>query len=73
MMVRTQTFKITKMHCTSCAITIDGELEDMDGVVEAKTSYAKQKTDVIFDADKITDTMITDIIKKIGYTAEAVE
>ena len=36
--------KIKGMHCTSCAMNIDGELEDTKGVKEANTSYAKQKT-----------------------------
>jgi P-type Cu+ transporter len=62
-------FKITDMHCTSCAINIDGELEDTDGVFEAKTNYAKQQTEVTFDPDKISYERIIEIIRKIGYTA----
>ncbi len=34
-------FKIQGMHCTSCAMNIDGELEDTEGIKEAKTNYAK--------------------------------
>ena len=34
--------QIQGMHCSSCAMNIDFDLEDLDGVKSAKTSYAKQ-------------------------------
>ena len=40
--------KISGMRCASCAMTIDEELEELDGVTEAKTSYRKQVTKVTF-------------------------
>ncbi len=46
-------FKITGMHCTSCAMNIDGELEDTEGVKESSTNYAKQETEVEFDEKKL--------------------
>ncbi len=62
-------FKITGMHCTSCAMNIDGELEDTEKVKEAKTSYAKQETEVEFDPQKISEEEIIATIKKAGYDA----
>ncbi len=64
------TFTITDMHCTSCSISIDGDLEDTEGVQEAKTHYAKAQTAVTFDPQKITEEDILKIIKKTGYTAK---
>lgn len=60
------------MHCTSCAMNIDGELEDTEGVKEAKTNYAKQQTEVTFDPEKISIDKITSIIRKVDdrYDAE---
>lgn len=66
-------FKITGMHCTSCAITIDMDLEDLDGVKRAQTSYAKAETEVEFDSNKISDNLILETIKKSGYTAILLE
>ncbi len=60
--------KITGMHCTSCAISIDFELEDLG--VKSKTNYAKQQTEVEFDPQKISIEKILNTIKKIGYTAD---
>lgn len=62
-------FKITGMHCTACAINIDGELEDTQGVKESNTNYAKTTTEVIFDSSKISTETIIAIIEKLGYKA----
>lgn len=62
-------FKITGMHCTSCAMTIDMDLEELEGVKGAKTSYASGDTEVEFDPAKVTDDLILEIIKKSGYSA----
>lgn len=63
-------FKISGMHCTSCAMNIDGDLEDTDGIKQANTNYAKSQTEVEFDENKITDKKIINIIAKTGYAAD---
>lgn len=62
--------KIEGMHCSSCAMSIDMDLEDLDGITEAKTNYAKQVSEVEFDDDKIPAEKIIEQIKKTGYNAE---
>ncbi len=57
------------MHCTSCAMNIDGELEDTDGVKSSTTNYAKQQTEVEFDEKKLTEEKVIAIIKSVGYSA----
>ncbi len=69
-MIQKLNFKITNMHCSSCAMNIDGELEDIDGVIKADTSFAKSFTSVEFDDDKMDKEKIKTIIKSVGYTAE---
>ncbi len=61
--------KITGMHCISCAMNIDGELEDTEGVKCSNTNYAKEVTEVEFDEEKLDEKQIIEIIKKVGYTA----
>lgn len=61
--------KIEGMHCGSCAMNIDGELEDTKGVKESNTSYAKQQTEVTFEEDKISQDKIVKIVKDTGYIA----
>ena len=69
-MIQSIKLKIQDMDCTSCAMNIDGELEDTEGVVESSTSYAKHLTEVKFDSDKINPNSIISIIQKVGYGAE---
>lgn len=66
-------FKITGMHCSSCAITIDMDLEDMEGISKSHTSYAKGETEVELDPGKVKDTLVVEIIKKSGYEAIPVD
>ena len=66
-------FKIIDMHCTSCALTIDMDLEYLDGVNSAKTSYAKSETEIEFDLSKVDDEIILETIKKSGYKAKPVD
>ena len=59
---------IDGMHCTSCSMNIDGELEDLDGVVSSTTSYAKSQSIVDFDPQKVSQKEIETEITKLGYT-----
>lgn len=67
-MEKTINLKIEGMHCTSCAMSIDGELEDM-GVKESNTNYAKSEAKVTFDESKISEESIVEAIKNLGYQA----
>jgi len=67
-----KTFKIHGMHCTSCALNIDFDLEDLEGVKTSKTNYAKEQTEVEFDEEKVNPEQILVQIKKTGYTASLI-
>lgn len=60
-------FTISGMHCTSCSLNIDGELEDTDGVISATTSYAKSQTVVKFDPHTVSENKLTAVIESMGY------
>ncbi len=68
-MTQTLTLKIDGMHCASCAMNIDGELEDTNKILSVNTNYAKAQTVVEFDPSLISEQEIKDIILKVGYTA----
>ncbi len=57
------------MHCVSCAMNIDLELEGKAGVKEANTSYVKSETQVTYDPKIITPLEIIGVIKRTGYQA----
>lgn len=60
------TLKIKDMHCTSCALSIDLDLEELPGV-KAKTNYAKSKAEVEYDPNLVTEDKIISTIAKAGY------
>ena len=57
------------MHCTACAMNIDFELEDLEGVKMAKTNYARAQTEVEYDPKLLTEKKIIEAIEKAGYTS----
>lgn len=61
-----KTFNLSGLHCTSCNMLIENELEDQLGV-KAICSYHTQKVEVEFDPKKITDSHIIKIIESQGY------
>lgn len=64
--------KIDGMHCTSCAMNIDFDLEDLEGIKSAKTSYAKQESEVEFDEEKVGAEDVLKSIEKTGYKAQLI-
>lgn len=64
---QTISFKIDGMYCTSCSMNIDGELEDLDGVISADTSYAKAITKVEYDPEKVSKEKLQKTIEDLDY------
>ena len=62
-------FQIKGMHCVSCAMTVDGAVEDLAGVKSASTNYARQFSEVEYDEKKVTDVQIIAVIEAAGYKA----
>ena len=71
-MAKKLVLRISGMHCTSCAMNIDGELEDTKGVKDVNTSYAKHQTEVTYDEKMVDPDKIIQAIKRAGYTANSV-
>ena len=61
--------KIEGMHCVSCAMNIDFDLEDLTGIKFAKTNYAKGELEVEFDEEIMKIDRIVARIKETGYNA----
>lgn len=64
------TLKIDGMHCTSCSMNIDAELEDTAGVLEASTNYAKGQAVVEYDDAQVDPKKIKAVISELGYTVK---
>jgi copper chaperone CopZ len=69
MKIKNLKLKILGMHCSSCAMNIDFDLEDLKGVQSAKTSYAREICEVEFDEEKVKEEDIISSVEKTGYKA----
>jgi copper chaperone len=56
------------MHCSSCSMRIDGDLEEVEGVITAQTHFAKGVSEVEFDETKVNLDKIKEIIQNAGYS-----
>ena len=61
--------KIEGMHCASCSLNIDWDLEDLAGIKSAKTSYHSQECEVEFDEEQLSVEEVIKTIQKTGYQA----
>lgn len=66
-----KTFKIRGMHCASCALTIEGNLEKLRGVIKANVNFATEKAIVEYDCDKCDEKKVIESIESAGYKAES--
>lgn len=64
---KTETLKLSGLHCSSCAVNIDLALEDLLGV-KATTNYAKSESKIDYDPKQTTLKKIHSTIQELGYT-----
>lgn len=64
--------KIDGMHCTTCVMLIEGDLEDCNGVNCATCNYAKGEC-VVEAEDTIDQSTIKKIITDDGYSVVNME
>ena len=60
------------MHCSSCSLNIDLDLEEAPGIISAKTNYAKSISEVEYDSAKTSPAKIIEVISSTGYTAKLI-
>ncbi|MBU0650042.1 heavy-metal-associated domain-containing protein [Patescibacteria group bacterium] len=70
--LKTKKYKINGMHCVSCAMLIEGELEDSKVVDEACCNYATAEL-VVKSQKEVNEEKITDILSKLGYRIDAID
>ena len=64
-----KTFRVSDMHCSNCAMKIEGLEDDLPGIRSISASYKKGQMVVEFDESRITEALIIAAVKEQGYTA----
>jgi copper chaperone CopZ len=63
------TLPIKKMHCSSCAIRIDGDLEELPGIKSSQTDFHKAQATIDYDESVTSLDTIKKTIAAAGYEA----
>ena len=58
---------LSGLHCSSCSLNIDSELEDLPGVISTSTNYAEQESHITYDPAKVDPAQFTKVIESLGY------
>ncbi|MET9952801.1 heavy metal-associated domain-containing protein [Streptomyces sp. NPDC006339] len=61
-------FAVTGMHCISCGLLIDDEVEELPGVASSTTNVRTERT-VVEVTEPVDPTRIVAAIADAGYTA----
>ena len=60
--------RVLDMHCSNCAMTIEGLEDDLPGVTSVRASYHKGTVEVEYDERRLNEAGIRDAIARLGYT-----
>ncbi|HEY5432318.1 MAG TPA: cation transporter [Coriobacteriia bacterium] len=63
----------TGLHCQSCSMLVQMELEDLPGVTSAVSDFRTGMTDVVYDPDLVTVESLVAAVVAAGYGAELAE
>ncbi len=63
------TLKISGMHCASCAVNIEKNLNKTAGVIKANVNFANEKAYVEYNSAAAKEDDFVKLIKKLGYKA----
>ncbi|AKM82621.1 TPA: copper-translocating P-type ATPase [Candidatus Berkelbacteria bacterium] len=64
---------LSGMHCASCALIIEKEINKLPGIKQANVNFGAEKASIIYDEDSLKIEEITKTIKNAGYEAEIVD
>jgi copper chaperone CopZ len=64
-----KTYRVEGMHCSNCAMNIEGIEDDLPGVRQVCASYQKGQMVVEFDESEVSEAQILTAVEKRGYQA----
>jgi copper ion binding protein len=61
------TYSIPGMHCSACVMHLEGLEDELEGILSIQASYKKQRMDVEFDENRISEKAIREAVAELGY------
>lgn len=72
MQIEKRRYRVSGMHCASCASTIAQSLKKISGVEDAEVYFASETAEVQFAKGAADDQKILDAVRRIGYQAKRI-
>jgi Cu+-exporting ATPase len=66
----TVTFKLRGMTCTMCALAIEKQLSNQEGVTSANVNFALGNATVTYDPKRIAPKQLVEAIRDVGYDVD---
>ena len=64
-------YKVEDMHCSGCAMRLEGLEDDLPGIQRIRASYHKQQMEVEYDPAQVSEEKIILAAAGLGYTLKA--
>lgn len=61
-------YKVPDMHCTNCAMRLEGLEDELPGIKKIKASYHKQQLEIEYDELVLTEAGLLAAASRLGYT-----
>jgi len=55
------------MSCNHCAKSVEGALNNLEGVFSTTVNFNEKSVDITYEADKVKPEKLTDVIEDQGY------
>jgi copper chaperone CopZ len=62
-------YRVEGMHCSNCAMNIEGIEDDLSGIKQISASYQKGQMVVEFNEARVSEAQILAALEKRGYQA----
>jgi len=62
-----QVFGVKGMHCSACVMTLEGLEDELAGIRSLKVSLHKQRAEIDYDENKISEDEIGRAFEREGY------
>jgi copper chaperone len=67
-MTESRVLRVPDMSCGHCELSVQEALDELDGVERASADHARGEVELTYDASRVTDERLREVIEEAGYT-----
>lgn len=69
--IKTKRLQLETLNCPTCVTKIEGALNKMKGVQEAKVLFNSSKVKIVYNEAEVESDSLVNLIEKLGYPVVA--